>query len=53
MQTVWATVQAGQIRFAENIELPEGTTLLVTVLPEGEERFWSRASEKSLVLCHG
>lgn len=48
MQTVWATVQAGQIRLVENIDLPEGTTLLVTVLPEGEDRFWSQASEKSL-----
>jgi hypothetical protein len=43
-----ATVQAGQIHLSENVDLPEGTRLLVTVLPENENQFWMDASQSSL-----
>lgn len=48
MQTVWAVVHDGKIELAEPAELPEGTKVLVTLLPEGEDRFWVEASQKSL-----
>ena len=47
-QTVWATVHGGQIQLSEDVNLPEGTKLLVTVLPEDDDQFWLRASETSL-----
>ncbi len=48
LQTTWATVQAGQIRLSDDLELPEGTKLLVTILPEDESQFWLGASQTSL-----
>ena len=48
LQTLWATVHGGQIRLSENMDLPEGTKLLVTVLPDDEDQFWLAASESSL-----
>ena len=48
LQTMWATVHDGQIQLAEPIDLPEGTKLLVTVLPVDENRFWLEASQSSL-----
>ena len=46
--TFWATVQRGQIQLQENLDLPEGTKLLVTVLPDEEDQFWLGASQSSL-----
>jgi hypothetical protein len=48
LQSLWATVHDGQIQLSEHIELPEGTKLLVTVLPENEDEFWLGASRSSL-----
>jgi hypothetical protein len=48
MQTVWATVEGGQIRLAEPANLPEGAKLLVTVMHDDAEQFWLGASESSL-----
>jgi hypothetical protein len=48
LHTLWATVQSGQIQLQENLELPEGTRLLVTVLPDDEDQFWLGASQSSL-----
>jgi hypothetical protein len=48
LQTLWATVQGGQIQLSEQISLPEGARLLVTVLADEEVQFWSGASQKSL-----
>jgi hypothetical protein len=48
LQTLWATVQEGQIQLSEQISLPEGTKLLVTVLPDDDGQFWSGASQTSL-----
>jgi hypothetical protein len=47
-QTVWATVHDGQIRLSEEVNLPEGAKLLVTVLPVDEDQFWLEASQTSL-----
>lgn len=48
LQTLWATVQEGQIRLSESMDLPDGARLLVTVLPDNENQFWLSASEPSL-----
>ena len=48
LHTVWAVVHNGRIELSEQVELPEGTRLLVTVLPEDERHFWLLAGEKSL-----
>jgi hypothetical protein len=48
LQSLWATVHDGQIRLAEQLTLPEGARLLVTVLPENEDQFWSDVSQTSL-----
>ena len=48
MQTVWAVVHDGRIEPSEPVELPEGSRVLVTFLPEDESQFWLQASETSL-----
>lgn len=47
MNTVRAIVREGRIQLLEEIELPEETEVLVTVLLD-ETDFWRRASESSL-----
>ena len=48
LKTVMATVRQGKIEISEELELPEGTKVLVTVLPSDEAEFWQYASQKSL-----
>lgn len=49
MNTVWAVVRDGRIVPLEDIEVPEGARVLVTLLPEDESMgFWVAASEDSL-----
>jgi hypothetical protein len=48
LQTMWATVLDGQIRISGDVQLVEGTKLLITILPQDEDQFWLRASESSL-----
>ena len=49
LPTVWATVKDGKIALLEQISLPEGARLLVTLVPPEEETdFWLHASEASL-----
>jgi hypothetical protein len=48
MQTLWATVHGGQIQLSEQANLPEGTKLLVTIMSDDGDRFWSEASQTSL-----
>ena len=48
MQTLWAVIHHGKVELAEPVDLPEGTRLLVTLLPENESQFWLGASQKSL-----
>jgi hypothetical protein len=48
LKTLWATVRQGKIELLESTELPEGTRVLVTLLPNDEEDFWLQASQTSL-----
>ncbi len=48
LNTVWAVVREGKIVPLENVEIPEGTRVLVTLLPEDEAEFWLAASQPSL-----
>ena len=48
LQTLWAVVHDGKIELAEQADLPEGATLLVTLLPAEDDAFWLQAAEKSL-----
>lgn len=47
-KTLWATVRQGKIELLESTELPEGTRILVTLLPDDEAEFWQQASQPSL-----
>lgn len=46
--TLWATVRQGKIELLESTELPEGTRVLVTLLPDDETEFWLQGSQTSL-----
>jgi len=46
LKTLWAKVQQGKIELLESTELPEGVSVLVTILSEDE--FWLQASQNSL-----
>ncbi len=48
LKTVVATVRQGKIEISEDLELPEGTKVLLTVLPNDEAEFWQDASQGSL-----
>lgn len=46
-KTVWATFQKGKIELLEQIEVPDGTIVLVTILPD-ETDIWLQMSQISL-----
>jgi hypothetical protein len=48
LKTLWATVREGKIELLESEELPEGTRVLVTLLPNDETEFWLQTSQTSL-----
>ena len=48
LKTVWAIVRQGKIELLEQTEIPEGTRILVTLLPEDESEFWLQTSSVSL-----
>ncbi len=48
LKTLWATVREGKIEMLESVQLPEGTRVLVTLLPDDETEFWLQASQTSL-----
>ena len=49
LQTIWAVIHNGKIEPLEDINLPEGAKVIVTLLSEEEDsQFWSSASERSL-----
>lgn len=48
LKTLWATVREGKIELLESEELPEGTKVLVTLLPDDETEFWLQTSQTSL-----
>jgi predicted DNA-binding antitoxin AbrB/MazE fold protein len=47
MNTVKAIIKEGKIELLEQVDIPEGTEVLVTILSDDAE-FWGRASESSL-----
>ena len=47
MNTVKAIVREGRIELLEQLDIPEGTEVLVTI-PSDETEFWLKASESSL-----
>lgn len=49
LKTLWAVVRKEKIELLEKENIPEGTRVLVTVLPEsGESQFWIETSQISL-----
>ena len=46
--TVRAVVREGKIELLDRVDLPEGSKLLVTVLPDEEAHFWLEASRAPL-----
>ncbi len=47
-KTVWATFSQGKVEFSKPITVPDGTRILVTILPDDEKEFWLKASQTSL-----
>ena len=52
MNTVKAIFKEGRIELLEQVDIPEGTEVLVTILSD-EAEFWLRASESSLASVWG
>jgi hypothetical protein len=48
LKTLWAIIHEGKIELLEHAELPEGTRVLVTLLPDDETEFWLQTSQVSL-----
>lgn len=49
LKTLWAVVRKDKIELLEKEKIPEGTRVLVTLLPMDEEsHFWFGASQVSL-----
>lgn len=48
LNTVWAVVHEGKIQALGEINAPEGTRAIVTLLVEDEADFWQAASSASL-----
>jgi hypothetical protein len=48
INTIWAVIRDGKIVPLEDVNVPEGTRALVTLLPEDDAGFWLVASEASL-----
>ncbi len=48
LKTFCANVRQGKIELVEPGELPEGTRVLVTLLPDEESEFWLQTSQVSL-----
>jgi hypothetical protein len=47
-KTFWATFSKGKVELLERIEVPDGTRVLVTILPDNETEFWLQASQSSI-----
>jgi hypothetical protein len=48
LSTFWAVVREGKIELLEEIEVPEGTKVLVTLFSNESAEFWLKVSEESL-----
>jgi len=46
--TLPAEIRKGRINLLEKTKIPEGTRLLVTIIPEDEKKVWLNASQTSL-----
>lgn len=46
--TVWAVVREGKIEPLEQVDLPEGSKVLVTLISEEDGEFWTQASQGAL-----
>lgn len=53
LNAIKAVVREGRIIPLENVEIPEGTKVLVTVLDDEETEFWAAASESALSAVWG
>jgi hypothetical protein len=47
LKTLWAEVKQGKIELLELADLPEGTRVLVTVLPSHETDRWLKSKENA------
>ena len=47
-KTVWATFSQGKVELLKQIAIPDGTRILVTILPDDESDFWLKTSQTSL-----
>ena len=47
-KTLRAVIREGKIEPLEQVDLPEGSKVLVTLLPDEEAEFWLAASQASL-----
>jgi len=47
-KTLRAVIREGKIEPLEQVDLPEGSKVLVTLLPDDEAEFWLKASQASL-----
>jgi predicted DNA-binding antitoxin AbrB/MazE fold protein len=48
LSTHWGIIQQGKIQLLDKINFPEGTKVLVTIIPEEEREFWLSTSDSSL-----
>jgi hypothetical protein len=48
LKTMWGVVREGRIELLERVELPEGSRVLVTLLPDEDSLFWMHTSQVSL-----
>lgn len=48
MQTFWATFSHGKVELLEQIEVPDGTRVLVTIFADDDTDFWLQASQSSI-----
>lgn len=48
LKTLWATVHQAKIELLESAEIPEGTKVLVTLVPNDQAKFWLQTSQVSL-----
>ncbi len=48
LKTLLATMENGKVQLLEDLKIPEGSKLLVTLLEDGDDLFWQKASEVSL-----
>ncbi len=48
LNTLWAIVREGKIELLEQVDLPEGRKVLVTLLPDEDTLFWLHTSQVPL-----